>query len=80
MLALSKKQTIQLAEVLSQLNKFNEKRYQNITSALANAIAGAKSDIERDSFVALLQLASASWIAADAINQSSVQINEKVEE
>lgn len=79
MLALSKRQTLQLAEVLSQLNKFNEKRYQNITSALANAISNAKSDTERDSFIALLQLASASWIAADAINQSSIQVNEKVE-
>lgn len=71
---------MQLADVLIQLEQFNEKRYQNITSALANAISNAKSDTERDSFIALLQLASASWIAADAITIASEQVNKKAEE
>lgn len=71
---------MQLADMLIQLELFNEKRYQNITSALANAISNAKSDTERDSFIALLQLASASWIAADAITIASEQVNKKAEE
>lgn len=80
MLDLNNNQTLQLAMVLDQLDSFNEKRYQNITSALANAIANARDDRERDSFVAILQLVSAVWYGSEIISEAKRQVDIKAEE
>lgn len=80
MLDLNRKHTYQFADLLQQLELFNEKRYQNITAALAKAISNANTEHEKDSFIALLQVASAAWIASEAISEASTQVNKKAEE
>ena len=79
MLALSTNQSLHLMELMGDLAGFNEKRYQDIIHGLANAIAGAKTQMDKDALLAVLQLASTVWYHSAVIAQSSNQLTNSLE-
>lgn len=79
MLILTETQELHLLELMGELYSFNEKRYQNIAHHLANAITNASGDRERDSFIALLKLASTVWYNNNVIETMEKQLTKRQE-